>query len=54
MKVTILMSDTGGGHRSVATAVESALVTEQPEISVELVDGLLDYCLLYTSDAADE
>ena len=43
MKVTILMSDTGGGHRSVATAVESALVTEQPEISVELVDGLLDY-----------
>ena len=43
MKVTILMSDTGGGHRSVATAVESALVTENPEISVELVDGLLDY-----------
>ncbi len=43
MKVTILMSDTGGGHRSVATAVESALVTEKPEISVELVDGLLDY-----------
>jgi 1,2-diacylglycerol 3-beta-galactosyltransferase len=43
MKVTILMSDTGGGHRSVAAAVEAALVTEKPEISVELVDGLLDY-----------
>jgi 1,2-diacylglycerol 3-beta-galactosyltransferase len=43
MKVTILMSDTGGGHRSVATAVESALVTEKPGLSVELVDGLLDY-----------
>ncbi len=43
MKVTILMSDTGGGHRSVAAAVESALVTERPETNVELVDGLLDY-----------
>jgi len=43
MKVTILMSDTGGGHRSVATAVRSALVTEKPGLCVELVDGLLQY-----------
>ena len=43
MKVTILMSDTGGGHRSVATAVRSALITAKPGLCVELVDGLLHY-----------
>lgn len=42
-RVTILLSDTGGGHRSVAEAVRSELLMLQSGLSVELVDGLLRY-----------
>lgn len=42
-RVTILLSDTGGGHRAVAKAVRSELLTLRPELRVELVDGLLQY-----------
>ncbi len=42
-RVTILMSDTGGGHRAVATAVRSELWKLRRGLRVELVDGLLRY-----------
>jgi len=42
-RVTILMSDTGGGHRAVATAVRSELWKLRRGLRVEMVDGLLRY-----------
>ena len=42
-RVTILMSDTGGGHRAVAEALRSEILTLRPSLLVELVDGLVRY-----------
>lgn len=42
-RVTILLSDTGGGHRAVAKAVCSELLTLRPGLRVDLVDGLVHY-----------
>ena len=42
-RVTILLSDTGGGHRAVAKAVRSELLTLRPGLCVDLVDGLVHY-----------
>lgn len=42
-RVTILMSDTGGGHRAVAEALRSEILTLRPGLLVELVDGLVRY-----------
>ena len=43
MNVTILMSDTGGGHRSVATAIRCALLRKNSKANVAIVDGLLEF-----------
>jgi 1,2-diacylglycerol 3-beta-galactosyltransferase len=43
-RVLILFSDTGGGHRSAATAIEEALNLEYPgRVAVEMVDFLKQY-----------
>ena len=43
-KVVILMSDTGGGHRTSAEAIHEGLVYEYGDtLAVELIDGLRDY-----------
>jgi len=41
--VTILLSDTGGGHRAVAVSVRAELLMLQADLQVELVDGLMQY-----------
>src|SRR5262245_35244266 len=41
MRVVILFSDTGGGHRAAARAVEAAIREIDPSVEVELVDGLV-------------
>lgn len=38
MRILILMSDTGGGHRSAAEAVAATLADLRPETTVELLD----------------
>jgi 1,2-diacylglycerol 3-beta-galactosyltransferase len=38
MKLLILMSDTGGGHRSAAEAVAATLIDLRPDTKVELLD----------------
>ena len=42
-RVTILLSDTGGGHRAVAVSVRAELLMRQTGLQVELVDGLMEY-----------
>ncbi|MFZ4813198.1 MAG: MGDG synthase family glycosyltransferase [Phototrophicaceae bacterium] len=43
-RILILMSDTGGGHRAVATAMRDALIIEHgDEAQVEILDGLREY-----------
>ncbi|MBC8448666.1 MAG: hypothetical protein H8D78_13040 [Chloroflexi bacterium] len=42
-RVLLLLSDTGGGHRSVAEALAEALARQAPAASVTLVDLLHDY-----------
>ncbi len=36
----LLISDTGGGHRSCANALRDALLFQNPEVTVDIVDGL--------------
>ncbi len=38
MRVLIAMSDTGGGHRSLAAAVRAGLVQQYPELQVQIAD----------------
>jgi 1,2-diacylglycerol 3-beta-galactosyltransferase len=41
MKVLILFSDTGGGHRAASQAIKAALETEAAGVEVTLADGLV-------------
>lgn len=42
MKVVILYSATGGGHRAASEAIRDALGSIEPAVEVELVDGLVE------------
>ena len=43
-RITILMSDTGGGHRASAEAIREALETElNAEVKTEIIDVFLEY-----------
>ena len=43
-RVLILMSDTGGGHRAVATAIRDALIIRHGDaVEVQILDGLKEY-----------
>ncbi|MAG58732.1 MAG: hypothetical protein CMJ83_20780 [Planctomycetes bacterium] len=42
MKVVILFSDTGGGHRAATVAIRSALEKIAPEVEFEMRDGLVE------------
>jgi 1,2-diacylglycerol 3-beta-galactosyltransferase len=44
MRVVILMSDTGGGHRAAATAVSRELMRLRPDADVTIVDALVEAC----------
>ncbi len=39
-RVNLLISDTGGGHRACATALRAALLEQDANLDVEIVDGL--------------
>jgi hypothetical protein len=42
MRVLLLISDTGGGHRSAAVAVEAALQRIDPSIEIIIRDALVE------------
>ena len=42
MRILFLFSDTGGGHRAAARAIIAALNEQDPSITVDLVDGLVE------------
>lgn len=42
MKVLILMSDTGGGHRAASVAIIDAMKSIDPRVEISMRDGLVD------------
>lgn len=44
MRVLILMSDTGGGHRAAANAIRAELARARPDVEVHIVDALVEGC----------
>jgi 1,2-diacylglycerol 3-beta-galactosyltransferase len=38
MRILVAMSDTGGGHRSLASAVKAGLIQQYPRVQVDIVD----------------
>ena len=44
MRVLILMSDTGGGHRAAANALRAEIARARPEAEVTIVDALVEGC----------
>lgn len=41
-QVNLLMSDTGGGHRSCATALREAFLEVAPDVRVDIIDGFTE------------
>ncbi|MSR75311.1 MAG: glycosyltransferase [Planctomycetes bacterium] len=44
MRILFLISDTGGGHRAAANAIAEALRLARPNVTIEIVDALVEGC----------